>query len=499
MLRSATQSTLPELAPEEFRTLGHRLVNQVADWLQAMPRGPVTPGETPAVVQECLGGAALPTQGMAAEQVLREAWHLLEKHSLFNGHPRFMGYITSSPTPIGMLGDLMAAALNPNVGAWPLSPMATEMERQTVRWIAELIGFPAAGGGILVSGGNMANIVALAAARRARAPWDVRRMGVHSAEHGRLLLYAGDQTHAWLEKGAELLGFGTDAVRRIPSDVELRMDVAQLEGQLARDRAAGDLPFFVVGTAGSVSTGAVDPLAALAELCRREQLWFHVDGAYGAPAAALPEASPDLQALALADSVAVDPHKWLYAPLEVGCVLVRRPDDLTAAFSSHPDYYRFDAAGALPPLNFYEWGPQNSRGFRALKVWLALRQIGKSGYQCLIREDIALANLLHDLVDAENDLEAGPGGLSIATLRYIGEPGMAVGDEAALNSLNERLLAALQQSGEAYLSNAVVGGRFWLRACVVNFRTRADDMRIVVKLVQRLGRQLQSEARTSAG
>ncbi len=482
----------PDMAREEFQRLGHRLVDQIAEHMARMPEGLVKPDETGAAVRAALNASrGLPASGSDAGALLASAANLLFDHSLFNGHPRFFGYITSSPAPIGALADFLASAVNQNCGSWTLAPMATEIEAQTVRWIAELIGFPSPSTGtpgLLVSGGNMANFVCVLAARTARAGWDVRKAGV-SGSHPRLLLYASAETHTWIQKAADLFGFGTDAIRWIAVDAHQRMNTAGLRQQIDADRSRGDRPFLVVGTAGSVSTGAIDPLPELAAICREHDLWFHVDGAYGALAAAVPGAPSDLRGLAEADSVAVDPHKWLYAPLEAGCALVKRPEDLRNAFSYHPPYYHFGEEA----LNFVDYGLQNSRGFRALKVWLALQQLGRSGYVDSLAEDMRLSRKLFDLLTTHPEFEALTQNLSITTFRYvprairarIGEPGI----EASLNTLNEDLLARVEKSGRAFLSNAVIDGKYALRACIVNFRTSDEDIEALPEIVAALGRQ----------
>jgi glutamate/tyrosine decarboxylase-like PLP-dependent enzyme len=489
------------MTPEEFRTLGHQLVDRIAAHMARMPDGPVKPDETGAEVRAKLHAErGLPETGAGAAALLQTAANLLFDHSLFNGHPRFFGYITSSPAPIGALGDLLASSVNQNCGSWSLSPMATEIEAQTVRWIAELIGFspspsPSIGlaGGLLVSGGNMANFVCILAARTARAGWDVRKEGI-GASRPRMLIYASEETHTWIQKAADLFGFGTDAIRWIAVDEHQSMKTADLRRQIEADRSGGDRPFLVVGTAGSVSTGAVDPLPEIASICREHGLWFHVDGAYGALAAAVPGAPADLTGLAEADSVAVDPHKWLYAPLEAGCALVKRPEDLRNTFSYHPPYYRFGEAA----LNFVDYGPQNSRGFRALKVWLAMQQIGRAGYVESIEEDMRLSRKLFDLLQSHPEFEALTQKLSITTFRYVppalrsrlGDPAV----EASLNTLNEALLARVEQRGKAFFSNAVIGGRFALRACIVNFRTSDADIDAVPEIVAALGRECSATA-----
>ena len=483
-----------EMDHREFRELGHRLVDQIAGFLASLPGRPVTRGESPSEVRGALGAAApLPDEGAAPGPLLDRAAALLFDHSLFNGHPRFMGYVTSSAAPIGALADLLAAAVNPNAGAWKLSPMASEIEAQTVRWIAELLGYPEACGGLLVSGGNMANFVGFLAARAAKAGHDVRKDGVGG--HA-LRVYVSSETHTWVQKAADLFGLGTDAIRWAPADGDQRMDVAALRAHIESDLKDGARPFLVVGNAGSVSTGVVDPLPEIAAVCREFGLWFHVDGAYGGFAAAAPDAPPDLRGLSEADSVAVDPHKWLYAPLEAGCALVRDPAALRRAFSYHPPYYHF---GEEEAIDYFDYGPQNSRGFRALKVWLALQQAGRSGFARMIAEDMELARHFHRLASAHPELEAVTCSLSIATFRYV-PPDLRARAGAAdvaeyLDALNRDLLTRVERSGEAFFSNAVVGGRFLLRLCIVNFRTSRADIEALPELIARLGRQADAALR----
>jgi aromatic-L-amino-acid decarboxylase len=481
-----------------FRTMGHRLVDQVAEFLESLPHGPLTHDESPSAVREALGlRGPLPESGMEPGPLLERTAQLLFAHSLFNGHPRFFGYITSSPAPIGILGDFLAAAVNPNVGAWTLSPAATEIESQTVRWIAELIGYPADCGGLLVSGGNMANFVGFLAARAAKAGWNVREQGVSGDSGCRLRVYASSETHTWIQKAADLGGLGTEAIRWIATDGKLRMDVAELRRQIDADAAAGDVPCLVVGTAGSVSTGAVDPLPEIGALCRERGVWFHVDGAYGGFAAAVPEAPDDLRGLSQADSVAIDPHKWLYAPLEAGCALVRDAELLRAAFSYHPPYYHFEERAT----NYVDYGPQNSRGFRALKVWLALRQVGAAGYRQMIADDIRLSQAMARAVSSHPELQLVTQDLSIATFRYVPRDLQANQEESQvaryLDDLNREVLDRLQRGGETFVSNAVIGGRYALRACIVNFHTAQADVEAVPGIVVRVGCAADAELRSA--
>jgi len=487
-----------DLSGDEFRRLGHQLVDEIAALLDSLPARPVTRGESPQQVRKLLGADLMPERGVPAEELLPAVTRLLVDHSLYNGHPRFWGYITASPAPIGMLADLLAAAINPNVGAAILSPVASEIEAQSIRWIADLIGYPR-NGGVLVSGGNVANFVGFFAARQSKVGPTLRTHGLYG-DDAKLVAYVSTEVHTWIDKAAELSGMGNKQVRRIPVDADLRMDVVALEAQIRVDLAEGHRPFVVVGNAGTVGTGAVDPLPAIAALARKYDLWFHVDGAYGGPAAMLPDASTDLKGLREADSIALDPHKWLYAPLEAGCVLVKDPQVLIDTFSHRPAYYRFEGIADDPPINYHEFGLQNSRGFRALKVWLALRQVGRGGYVQMIGDDIALAAALAARVEAHPELELATRQLSIATFRYV-PPGLIAGGrptETYLDKLNEAILGKLQKGGEAFVSNALVHGRFMLRACIVNFRTTLADVEALPEIVVRIGRALDAELRIGA-
>jgi aromatic-L-amino-acid/L-tryptophan decarboxylase len=485
-----------DLPPHEFRALGHRLVDDIADFLQFLPSRPVAPPTTVEEIKRLLGSRSLPGTGSDPADLLHEACQLLFDNSSFNGHPRFMAYITSSAAPLGMLADLLAAAVNPNVGAWSLSPMASEIEAQTVLWLAELVGMPAGTGGLLVSGGNMANFVCFLAARKAHTQGAVQTPAAAGAS---LRLYASEETHTWIIKAVDLFGLGAGAIRWIPTTADLSMDTTLLEAAIEDDVRAGHRPFLVVGAAGTVSTGAIDPLDRLAGICRTRGLWFHVDGAYGAPAVIAENGPESLKAMSRADSVAVDPHKWLYAPLEAGCALVRNPEALRAAFSHHPAYYHFDYENE-PRLNFHEYGPQNSRGFRALKVWLGLRHLGREGYARLIGDDIELSKALHRRIAAEPELEALTQSLSICTFRYVPADIQPSSPEveAYLNRLNETLLGRIERSGEAFLSNAVIGGAYLLRSCIVNFRTSLHDIEAIPGIVTRIGRQADYELRPPA-
>lgn len=480
-----------EISKEEFKRVGYQLIDRIAEFLDTIDEQPVTRGESPSALQKILGQVSLPEDGRPLEEVMSNATDLLINHSLFNGHPKFMGYITSSPAPIGMFADLLAASVNPNVGAQILSPIATEIEKQTVKWLAEFIGVSPDYGGILVSGGNMANFTAFLAARTAKAPKNIKEEGLTSGSK-KLMTYCSKTTHTWVEKAAIIFGHGSESTRWIGTDALNKMNMADLESAIEKDLKDGYLPIMVVGTAGDVSTGAVDNLMDIARLCKKFDLWFHIDGAYGIPAAVIPELSPLFDGLKEADSIALDPHKWLYSPLEAGCTLVKDPQHLIDAYSSHPEYYNFSKNEMGSSHNYYEFGLQNSRGFRALKVWLALQHVGRKGYMQMIREDIELSELFFQLAEEHAELEAITQNLSITTLRYIPrDHSHKVNDHRAyLNTLNEALLDSLQQSGDVFLSNAIVNGQYCLRGCIVNFRTSRKDIEEIIEILVREGNKV---------
>lgn len=487
---SSSRNTPVSIDKEEFRQLGYYLIDSISTFMDTIGERPVTTGETPDQVEAILGRASLPEKGTEARLIMERATDLLFNHSLFNGHPKFFGYVTSSPTPIGALADLLSAVVNPNVGANILSPMATAIEKQTISWLAEFIGVSPDYGGIMVSGGNMANITAFIAARTAKGSKEIKEEGF-GANTEKLVVYCSKGTHAWIEKAASFFGTGRKSIRWIEQDESNKIRVDLLEQTILADTNDGFVPMIVVGTAGDVSTGAVDDLRAIGAICKRYNCWFHIDGAYGLPAAVIPGFKTLFEGVEEADSIAIDPHKWLYSPLEAGCTLVKDPHTLLDTFSTHPAYYNFDDP-ETHPHNFHEYGFQNSRGFRALKVWVALQQVGREGYARMIGDDIELSKLFYELALNHPELEAVSQSLSITTLRYVPIQGLEhiKNREGYLNSLNETLLNALQREGEMFLSNAVIRGKYCLRGCIVNFRTTSKDIEEVIGIIVRRGREI---------
>jgi aromatic-L-amino-acid decarboxylase len=476
-----------DLSPETFRELGYRAVDLLADHLATLVQS-----ETPvrAPVPESLR-QRLVTQPPPAEPcnpaTLLDAFRdYILPHPMGNASPRFFAWVNSPPAPLGVLGELLAAGLNPSVAGGDHA--ATYVEHAVLSWLKAWLRYPAASGGMLTSGGSVANLIGLAVMRSVQAEGHMRTEGFQCETHP-MVLYASTQGHSCLQKAVELLGFGSNALHQIPVDTDYRLDVTHLKTQIAADRAAGFRPICVAASAGTVNTGAIDPLEALADLCDEEGLWFHVDGAYGAFGILAEQtggAEGLYRGLEHADSLAVDPHKWLYIPVECGCVLVRDAAAMRDTFSLVPPYLRDHTA--LPW--FSEFGIQQSRGFKALKLWLVMQQVGERGYRELISRDVALAQALQARLRARGDFElvaAGP--LSITCFRYA-PPGAR-----DLDALNRDVLERIQREGHVYLTSTELGGRLVLRACIVNFRTTEADLDRLLEAVAETGQHVLSHGR----
>jgi glutamate/tyrosine decarboxylase-like PLP-dependent enzyme len=450
-----------------------------------LPNLPITHGRSSATVRDAVA-IEIPEEPMGDDELLAYLRDVVFEHSTLPGHPRFMAYVSGAGTVPGAAADLLAAGVNMNAGGWMLSPAATEIELKLTRTFASWFGLPEGAGGIVVSGGAMANFVALKAARDHRAGWDVRQAGVRAGPP--LSMYMSSETHVVSSRAADMLGLGTDAVRVIPVDHDHRVRLDALREAIAADRAAGVRPFAVVASAGTVATGAIDPLREIADLCIEEGLWFHVDGAYGGPAAFTDDLRPLFDGIERADSIAFDPHKWLYTPLTGGCVLVR---DVSYTYQ--------DKERTGRGVDGTQLGPQFSRGFWALKVWLSLLAHGRRAYAGRISHDAALARYLGERVRERPDFELScPVGLSICCFRYV-PPDLPAGEgrDGYLDFLNERLMTEVQQDGRVFFSNAVLDGRFVLRVCIVNFRTEAGDLEavLVLDVAAEIGGRLDAELR----
>jgi glutamate/tyrosine decarboxylase-like PLP-dependent enzyme len=483
-------SDAPAIDRDAFRQLALAAADLAHDHLRAVPEGPVFTPMTPEERRRLLE-QPLPDDGQEPHAILDLFRDAVLPHVMGNGHPRFFGWVNSPPAPVGVLADFLAAAMNPSCAGGDHA--AIYVERAAVRWLMELVGFPTAGSmGLLVSGASVATIAALAAARRRITTahgWDVRTEGMQGA-HPRLRVYVTAEGHSCLHKAAELLGLGSSAIRTIPHDDEFRMIVPALRDAIATDRRAGDLPCGVAASAGTVGTGAVDPLNEIADVCAREGIWFHVDGAYGALGVVSVGQEARYAGMERADSLALDPHKWLSVPVECGCLLVRDGTLLRDTFSLVPPYLRTEEGkgfGGLPW--FSEYGVQQTRGFRALKLWMVLQHLGRNGVTALIDRHLALAQDLAAVIDASPDFERlAPVTLSIVAFRYA--PPELRGDEPRLDALNKRLMERIQSEGATFLTNTSIKGRFALRACILHYGTGETDIAALVDTIRRTGSTL---------
>ncbi|MGH9927839.1 MAG: pyridoxal phosphate-dependent decarboxylase family protein [Pyrinomonadaceae bacterium] len=482
-----TEASL-DISAAEMQELSSRVTQLVTEYFSEVSTLPVFPetsgGQTIGKI-----GASLPLEGEPLEQLLNDCRTIIA-NSRHNGHPRFFGYVASPATAPGAFADLIASALNANLTSWRSGPAATEIERAVIGWLASLIGYD--GGdrpahGLLTSGGSMANLTALLMAQRAKSAPDVASAGLWNIS-APMTAYASDQIHMSIPKAADILGLGRAQVRLIPANDRFRMNIALLRQTIAADLKSGLQPFCVVGSAGTVNTGAVDPLDEIADVASELNLWFHIDGAYGALAALDETRRPLFRGLERADSISLDPHKWLYVPIDSGCLLFRDEARARAAFSfDGADYIKVHEQNADEAFAFWNYGPEMSRRFRALKIWLTLRYYGVRRIARTISEDNALAAYLGEQVNAATDFEllAAPE-LSICCFRYVPaalQPRLQSSSEesvaavaAELDQLNTNIMNVVQRGGRAYLSSATIRGKFALRVCITNFRTSRADI-----------------------
>ena len=481
----------------ELRRLGSQLVEAIADYHTHLDGRPVLPHASPDEVAARFAGE-LPEAGESPEALIADWRERVAPLLTAIGSPRHFAYVNGSGAMIGMFADALAACTNTNAGAWKLGPAATEIERQCLRWIARFVGYPEDAGGVLLSGGTMANFTALFTALRHVAPYDSTPGGLQDgARRGRFLVYMADhEGHVSVTRVADMLNLGRQAVRLVPSRPDFVMDTAALDRMLAEDRAKGDLPFCVVAQLGSVNVGAVEPLDAIGEVCARHGVWLHGDGACGLLAAGLPETRGLFRGIERADSLSFDAHKWLGVPHDCGAVLVRRPERLRRAFSIRAAY--LDALDSDLGLDLLEYGPQMSRAFRALKVWMVLRFFGASGLRALLSKNLGLARRLHDLVRDHPDFEVlHEPTLYIYCFRYVpydladrqGEPATA----ELVDRLNEEIAGSIQKSGLALLMTTRIRGRLALRMSICSQRTLAEDVDVTFEAIAAAGRRLASE------
>lgn len=465
-----------------FRLQGHKMLDDMIDYLENLRTQPIwqpMPEELRHSFQQTLDDGQhdlATTHDIFMQNVL--------PYALGNVHPGFMGWVHGGGTPVGMLAEILAAGLNANLGGRDQAPI--EVERQVVQWVRELFHFPDTASGLFVTGTSMANLLGVLIARTALLGADVRHKGI-TDDNRQLIAYTSASAHISISQAFDIAGFGSDALRMIPVDQQHQIDIAALELAVAEDKRAGRIPFFIAGTAGSVGVGAIDDLQAIAELCRRENIWFHVDGAYGALAMLSPDIAPRLQGIERADSIAFDFHKWGQVPYDAGFILVRDVELHRNTFASPADYLKREtrgmAAGSPWPCDF---GPDLSRGFRALKTWFTLKVYGPEKLGQVISNTCALAQHMKQRIETEPLLELlAPVSLNIVCFRYRSPDA---------NRVNTDLVVALQESGIAAPSTTTINGQLAIRAAIVNHRTTASDIDALIDATLAFGKIIQKSS-----
>lgn len=481
---TAREETLDPEDWEAVRALAHRMLDDMLDYNRTLrERSPWQ--HAPEAVKNHFRGP-LPLDPQPPEAVYEEFQKYVLPYPLGNIHPRFWGWVLGTGTISGVLAEMLAAAMNTNTGGGD-HHSANHVEKQVLEWIKEMLGYPLSASGLLTSGGSASNLIGLTVARNAKAPFNLRREGLSAGPY-RMVLYASEEAHSSVQKAVELLGLGSDSLRLVPVNSRYQIDMEALKASVARDRQSGYLPFCVVGAAGTTNTGSFDDLNALADFCQQEDLWLHVDGAFGAWTALVPGVKHLTDGMERADSLALDLHKWMYMPFAVGCVLVRSEEAHRKAFSLTPDYLahgsggRGIAGGDLPW--FSDFGFELSRGFKALKVWMSLKEHGARKFGRLVQQNLDQVRYLAQQVEAAPELElATPVTSNVVCFRYV-RPGL---DDTALDALNKQIEVELQEQGIAVLSSTIIQGRLVLRVANTNHRTRREDFDVLLREVIRIG------------
>jgi glutamate/tyrosine decarboxylase-like PLP-dependent enzyme len=463
----------------ELRTLAHRMLDDAIDQIANVRERPVwqpAPGNVRAQFQ-----ADVPRAATDLGDVYREFSDLVAPYAIGNVHPGFMGWVHGGGTAVGMVAEMLAAGLNANLGGRDHIPI--EVERQITAWMRELFGFPQSASGIFVTGTSMANLIAVLVARTSALGMLARRHGIGN-DCALLIAYTSKAAHGCIAKAMDIAGLGTDALRQVDVDAEHRIDIDALRAQIAIDREVGFKPFLVVASAGTVDIGAIDDLAALAALCREEGIWFHVDGAFGALAILSPELAPLLSGIELADSIALDFHKWGQVPYDAGFLMVRDGDTHRQAFAQPAAYLRREARGLAAGSHWpCDFGPDLSRGFRALKTWFTLKTFGTDRLGAMIARTCALAKYLETRVLAEPRLELlAPVNLNIVCFRYRAD-----------DEVNREIVADIQESGVAAPSSTTLDGKFAIRAAIVNHRTDVSNVDALIAAVLEFGARRSSD------
>ncbi|MEM9575160.1 MAG: pyridoxal-dependent decarboxylase [Pseudomonadota bacterium] len=468
---------------EASRALAHRMVDEAIEHLKQVRERPVWSPMTDDVHATFLSG--LPENPSSLEQVYDEYRATVRAYPMGNIHPRFWGWYMGSSNFTGALGDFLAAVDGSNLGGG--NTAAAMIDSQVVDWFKQLMGFPPDASGTLTSGGSMANLVALTVARNAKAGVDVRAEGI-TAMPQQLRFYASDQVHSCHQKSLETLGLGARSLIEVPTDDHQRMNIEALEKAIADDITANHKPACIICTVGTTNTGAVDDLKATAEICQRHEMWFHVDGCIGALLRIAPKSKALVDGMQKADSIALDPHKWLHTPFEAGCVLLRDAKQHFEAFEMHGEYLQMQSRGVIAGKFLADYGFELSRGFKALKIWMSLKENGVEKFGRLIDQNIEQAQYLERLIESNSKLElVAPVGLNIVCFRYAND----ITDESLLKQINTELMLRIQESGLAVPSDTTVAGKHCLRVAINNHRTKRPDLDLLIEGVLEIGAELE--------
>jgi len=470
------------MQPNEFRKHGHDVIDWIADYLENPEQWPVLPDVRPGDLRASLPKSP-PARGEPMDAVLSDFRNLIVPATTHWNHPDFMAYFANSSTGAGVLGEALTAALNVNAMLWRTSPAATELELLTLDWLRQMLGLPDKFLGVIGDTASSNTLYALAAAREMHPELRIRQDGLPGrADMPKIVVYCSEEAHSSVDKAVMTLGFGLSALRKIPTDDRLRMDAALLAAAVESDRRAGTIPLAVVATVGTTSTTAIDPVPAIAKICEREKMWLHVDASYGGAAAILPEMRHVLDGCDLADSIVVNPHKWLFTPMDCSALYTSRPDLLKRAFQHVPDYLVVSEDESV--VNLMDYGISLGRRFRALKLWFVIRNFGVDGLQTLIREHIRIAKKLAEWTDDDPTLERmADVNFSTVVFRHRRQ-GVAAAD---LDGHNMRLLEKVNATCEVYLSHTRVRGSYALRIAIGNIHTTEVHVRRALDLVREAG------------
>ena len=463
---------------DEFRKLGHQVVDLLAEYLEHIEEKPVFPNVEPSLLT-ALFAEPLPQLPSAPEAVLKELEEKLLPYCTHVGHPGYMGLITPSPNPIGIIGDFICSALNQNIGAYSIGPAAVAMERRTVRWLTDLAGYDDKAGGNLTSGGMMANFIGIKLARDAVSGDRIQQEGVRD----RWAVYASEERHVSVDKAVDAAGVGRTALRALPTDAEFQLRLDALEAAIAEDHKHGIRPLCIVGIFGTTNTGAIDPVRELRAIADREGMWLHVDAAYGGGMLLSHAWNKRNQGLELADSITIDPHKWFYAPLDAGAILVKDYRRLTASFGIKPSYLTDELDRANERYQYYVHSIEQSRRFRGLKVWMSFKRYGAAQIGEWIDNNVRQAKHLYSLVAKHPEFEAASDPpMSAICIGYRGA-GRQIGEKQS-KELHAEVARRIEQSGKFWISTTELKGKWWFRINPVNFRTRTEHMDRLLALLE---------------